>query len=178
MLTKTIITKINYEMKKSLSFILFNVLVFSFTSCELTTLDEPGAEMENEIMEVFEPQTVPSTIAEFETMFHGNSQLTWSATSFTLAGFEGFQNCRLDDMIIVNADGTYEYDGGDVLCGAEDSQQNRTGTWEIMDNGNNILFDRGTNREYTARVNGLDDNTISLSGEYLGLEIKGIYTSN
>ena len=168
----------NYKMKKYLSFMLFNLLVFSFTSCELTMLDEPSNGIDEEPIGVVGPETIPSSITEFETLFHGDTQITWSAISFTLAGFNGLQNCRLDDLIIVNADGTYEYDGGDVLCGAEDSQRNRTGTWEIIDNGNNILFDEGTNREYTAKVNGLEEGTISLSGEYLGLEIKGVYTSN
>ncbi|MCG8318791.1 MAG: hypothetical protein MI921_04770 [Cytophagales bacterium] len=165
-------------MKKYLSIMLFSVPVLSFIACELTTLEESGTEDDDMIIQVFEPETIPSSITEFETMFHGDTQITWSAISFTLAGFEGLQNCRLDDTIIVMADGTYQYDGGEVLCGAEDSQRFRSGTWQIINNGNNILFDEGTSRQYTARVNGLEDRTISLSGEYLGLEIRGIYTSN
>lgn len=162
-------------MKKYLSYILLNVSLLSFTSCELTTLDGTGGIGR---LDIFEPRTIPSSIAEFETMFHGNDQLTWAAVSFTLAGLEGLQDCRLDDTFILNANGTYQYDGGGVLCGAEDTQRTRTGTWQIIDNGNNIIFDRGTGNEYTARVNGLENGTISLSGQYLGLEIKGIYTSN
>lgn len=165
-------------MKKYLSFIFFSLPVLSLVSCELTMLAEPVEGNENMGMEIFEPRTIPSPIAEFRNMFHADTLLTWSAVSFTLAGFDGFQDCRLDDLIVVKSDGTYDYDGGEVLCGAEDSQRFRSGTWEIINNGNNILFDEGTNREYTAKVNGLGNSTISLSGEYLGLEIKGIYTSN
>ena len=165
-------------MKKYLSFILFSVPVLSFIACELTSLEEPGTNVDEMVMDVFEPSSIPSSVSEFETMFHADEQLSWSAVSFTLAGFAGFQDCRLDDVITVNADGTYQYDGGEVLCGAEDSQRFRSGTWQIIDNGANILFDEGTNRQYTAKVNGLENGSISLSGEYLGLEIKGIYTSN
>ncbi len=162
-------------MKKYLSPLAFALMAFGFASCNLTTLEELGPD--GIPIDVFQPNSIPPSLGEFETQFHGGEQLAWSAVAFTLAGFDGLQDCRLDDIIVVKADGTYQYDSGGTLCGAEDSELTRSGTWRIIGNGSNIIFDEGTNREYTAIVNGLEDSTISLSGEYLGLEIKGIYTS-
>jgi len=142
-------------------------------SCELATLEQPQDEPE-----IFEPTTIPGSIAEFNAAFHGGTSKSWGTASFTLAGLDGFQNCRLDDKIEIKADGTYSYNGGAVLCGAEDNQPVRTGTWKVINEGTSILFDEATEREYTAIVNGLDKNTLSISGQYIGLNIKGIYTSN
>ena len=58
----------------------------------------------------------------------------------------------------LRSDGTYTYDGGANLCGAEDNVRMRTGTWRLINNGNNILFDEGLSNEYTANVEGLEDN--------------------
>ena len=124
-----------------------------------------------------EPATLPATVDEFESEFHGGSQKAWRALSFTLAGLEGLQDCRLDDVMLIDAAGTYQYDGGENLCGAEDTEQTRTGTWEITGDGRSITFDSGTVREYTVEVNGFEGDVISLSGQYIGLAIKGIYRS-
>jgi len=144
-----------------------------FNSCQLITLEQPESEPE-----IFEPTTIPGSISIFNDAFHGGNTKNWSAVSFTLAGLGGLQDCRLDDTIEINVDGTYSYDGGDTLCGSEDTQQVRTGTWKVINEGANILFDEDTQREYTATVNGFDQNTLSISGQYIGLSIKGIYTSN
>lgn len=163
---------------KTLNYGLALSLLLVITSCNLATLDDPIVEGEEQTEQeedrVTGPNSIPS-LAQFETLFHGDTEKVWAGAAFTLAGFDGFQDCRLDDTITVNADGTYSYDGGSNLCGAEDSQQTRTGTWRILDEGSNILFDEGTNREYEADVVGLVQDTIRLSGDYLGLEINGLY---
>jgi hypothetical protein len=143
------------------------------SSCNLVSLDEVVDKPE-----VYDPTTIPGSIEEFNAAFHGGSSKSWATVSFTLAGLSGIQACRLDDTIEINADGTYRYNGGVVLCGAEDNQKVKTGTWEVINDGNNILFDEGTEREYTAIVNGFDQNTLSISGLYLGINIKGIYKAN
>ena len=145
------------------------------SSCNLTQLDTP-ADGEGS-RSYIEPATLPATVDAFENEFHGGSQKTWRTLSFTLAGLDGLQDCRLDDVMLINADGTYQYDGGETLCRAEDSERIRTGTWEVNDDGRSITFDRGTVREYTTTVNGLESDIISVSGQYIGLAIKGIYTS-
>lgn len=168
----------NIKRIKILSQGLVVALAVGISSCGLATLDDPITDREEgeeqEEQRVTGPSTIPS-VAEFENLFHGGSEKTWAGEAFTLAGFDGFQDCRLDDLITVNSDGTYNYDGGNTLCGAEDSEQTRTGTWSIINDGNNILFDEGTNREYTADVVGLVSDSITLSGDYLGLEINGLY---
>ena len=43
----------------------------------------------------------------------------------------GSHDCRLDDEMDINIDGTYLYNGGSSLCGNEDDQRLKTGigTW-------------------------------------------------
>lgn len=144
-----------------------------FGSCELVTLEKP----EDEPV-IFEPTTLPESVTAFNDALHGGSSKSWSTISFTLAGLSGLQDCRLDDIIEIKVDGTYSYNGGAVLCGAEDNEQVRTGTWKVINNGTSIVFDEATNREYTATVNGFEQNTLSISGQYIGLAIKGIYSAN
>lgn len=139
-----------------------------FASCELATLENPDA---------FEA-SFPATIEEVNEFLHSNQEKTWNAQTFTLAGLEGFQNCRLDDTMILSADGTYRYDGGTILCGAEDSQRTKTGSWKILNGGRRILFDEGTSNAYSAEVVSLESKKIILKGTYFGLEISGSYVSN
>lgn len=161
--------------KKFFSSVLGLVLVAAtMVSCELTTLKEPS---EVDQVTIFEPEVFPQTMAEYRAELHGETSKKWTNTTFTLGGMDGFQDCRLDDTININGDGTYTYDGGDILCGAEDNEQSRTGTWEIINGGANIIFDKGTEREYEANVTGLQDNTLAIEGKYLGLTVKGIYSA-
>jgi hypothetical protein len=138
-------------------------------SCKLASLEEPEKES---------VPSLPSTLTEFEVLFHSNTQKVWKAQSFTLGSINGLQNCRLDDTMTIVSDGTYEYNGGQSLCGAEDSQRIKKGTWKILNNGANILFDEGTSTAYVAEVIGLESKKIVLRGTYFGLEINGTYVSN
>ncbi len=146
--------------------VFFGSLIIS--SCELATLDNTDASK----------GSFPATIDEVETFLHNREEKTWSAQTFTLATLEGFQNCRLDDTMIISSNGTYKYDGGAKLCGAEDSQRIKNGTWKILNGGRSILFDEGTANAYTAEVNSLENKKIILRGTYFGLEINGSYISN
>lgn len=148
-------------------------LLFSITSCEVVDLEQPAQEAD-EMMEIL-PSTIPNTIEDFENTLHGGAERAWATNSFTLAGLEGVQDCRLDDVVMIKSDGTYTYDGGDTLCGAEDNVRMRSGTWRLLNGGNNILFDEGTANEYTADVEGLEDNRLVLTGQYIGLLIRGVY---
>ncbi|MEM9298700.1 MAG: hypothetical protein AAGA64_09945 [Bacteroidota bacterium] len=162
-------------MKKG-NFVLLLFFVFWATSCEITQLNQPDDEEEIDVVEG--PTVAPTSTAEFENLFHGGSQRSWKTISFTFMGVGGIQDCRLDDSMTINADGTYEYDGGANLCGAEDSERVRTGTWEVTNDGRNIVFDSGTVNEYTADVTGAEDDQIALSGQYIGLNVSGVYQIN
>ena len=148
-------------------------LFFTITSCEVVDLEQPAQEADA-VMEIL-PSTIPSTIEDFENNLHGGTERLWATNSFTLAGLEGIQDCRLDDVVMIKSDGTYVYDGGQNLCGAEDNVRMRTGTWRLINDGHNILFDEGLPNEYTADVEGLEDNRLVLTGQYIGLVIRGVY---
>lgn len=154
---------------------MFVTLLLIATSCDLVDLDDPANTNEPADEPMLAPQGLPSSMSEFNTLFHGDTEKSWSTISFTIASMEGLQGCRLDDSMTINADGTYVYNGGSQLCGAEDTQQNRTGTWSISAGIDQLTFDEGTDRSYTARLDALVQDTLVVSGTYIGLEIRGIY---
>lgn len=152
------------------------VIISTISGCEVVKLNQQEAE--DMMDQPIAPTTPPESSEQLENLFHGSNERTWSTVSFTFLGVGGIQDCRLDDSMMVNSDGTYEYDGGENLCGAEDNEQIRAGTWEVINDGRNIIFDRGTVNEYTADVTGISDDMIAISGEYLGLSLSGIYQIN
>ena len=157
--------------------VFFAFIITSFAACQLVELEEPGpGETDSEAQLITGPTTVPADEATFLEYLHNGTDgmRTWSAKGFTLFGLRGFQSCRLDDEVSINADGTYTYDGGVELCGTEDNERTKSGTWELGEN-NTIIFDPGTDQAYEAKVTGLDQGEIVLSGTYLGLEIRGQY---
>ncbi|TRX52670.1 hypothetical protein FNH22_21720 [Fulvivirga sp. M361] len=165
-------------MNKLLLLCLFSISVLS---CELAQLNEPtglggDGEMGEMTPVVEEPTTFPATLEDFEQAFHGGSALNWGAQLFTVAGMNGFQQCRLDDVMTINDDNTYSYSNGAIRCGGGDVPT-RSGTWNVTDDLRNIVFDQGTADEYTVQVNGFADGVISLSGQYIGLAIRGIYSN-
>lgn len=102
----------------------------------------------------------------------------WRAAEFTLAGSSAMTGCRLDDMMTFNVNGTYEYNTGRTLCGAEDNRRVRQGTWSVNIDDQEVTFDEGTSSEYTAQILELNDSVMSLRGIYLNLEVRGRYTAN
>ena len=128
-------------------------------------------------------EIIPSDSVEFAALLHGNSSRVWSAEEFTIAGLSVFQSCRLDDQIQLINDGTYSYDGGSLLCGAEDNQQFRQGTWEIDFTNARLIFDRGTELETSGQVITLEDGVVVLGGEYESdlfgtFDVAGRYSSS
>ncbi|MGB0522346.1 MAG: hypothetical protein ACPGJS_05270 [Flammeovirgaceae bacterium] len=158
--------------------VLFICLLAFLASCDLVKIKDGGTEETDPLGTI---PSYPTTEAQFTQLFHSNVGHTWEADGFTLAGTEGFLDCRLDDKIILKADatnslvGTYEYNGGTDLCGAEDDQTSRFGTYQIDFANNQVVFDAGTSNETTAKVTGLDETAIVLEGSYLGMEIRGKY---
>ena len=160
-------------MNKFILFVAFAVL----SACNLVDVKNSG----NETDPLGTIPSFPATETEFTQYFHSSEGHTWTADGFLLAGTSGFLDCRLDDRIILKANttnplsGTYEYNGGDDLCGAEDDKASKFGTYQINYESKTIIFDAGTNNESTAKVSGLDEEAIVLEGEYMGLTIRGKY---
>ena len=165
------------KMKKILNAsLLFSALCLVVASCNLVELDEPGP-----TAPVDAPDGLPATESALLGELAGETSRTWAALTFELEGMEGFQLCRLDDSFTFFADGTYRYDGGEVLCGGADDSQIKTGIWELDFDNLEILFDEGTSIEYRASIAGLENNRIQLNGQVdiFGalLDIEGIYES-
>lgn len=164
---------IHTNSKDMKNFWVLAILLFLFGSCDITQLNQPDDDNDTEVIQA--PTELPTSSVVLENEFHGGGERIWETVSFTFMGVGGIQDCRLDDQMTINIDGTYAYDGGLTLCGAEDNQRTRTGTWEVTNDGKNIVFDAGTAAEYTADVTGLDDDMIAISGQYIGLNISGVY---
>lgn len=143
------------------------------SSCDVVEFAQTAAEDRASL--IVEPTTLPASEVELEQAFHGGDTRIWQTISFSFANIDGLQECRLDDQMTINADGTYEYDGGNTLCNGADNQRNKTGTWEITNQGKNILFNAGRQDEYLADVTGFDDDLLAISGQYMGLTIRGIF---
>lgn len=143
-------------------------------SCQVIEL-EP---LSNEVnIASLTPTSMPSSNVEAASMLHDDSEKIWQAVAFKFLEMEGTLDCRADDKITLNSDGTYIYDGGDLLCGAEDNEKLRSGVWNIDDQGNRVTFSfEGS--EFFAQVDGFSPDTIALTSAYMGLEITGIYISN
>ena len=143
-------------------------------ACSLVELDQPGP---TEAVDA--PEGFPASEANFMAALTGDESRTWNALTFELEGMDGFQLCRLDDTFTFFANGTYRYDGGEVLCGGADDRQVKTGVWELDFDNRQLVFDEGTSLEYTADVAGLEDNRIQLNGsvDIFGtlMSIEGIY---
>ena len=149
------------------------VLGFTFYSCDVIELSS-GVETpaDNDIIQG--PQTIPSDQAQFLEFLHGTESKSWDATGFTIAGISGFQDCRLDDQIKIFADGTYQYNAGSLLCGAEDNQSTRSGTWTLDLAQSSIIFQIDGD-SFEALVIGLDSEGIVLNGSYAGLPLAAQY---
>jgi len=111
----------------------------------------------------------------FRMLLTDSVSKTWDASVFLLAGSNTFTSCRLDDYFTFFTDGTYDYSGG-RLCGAEDTDKNRSGSWELDYTDKKIYFDRRTSKEYVAEVIGLQENELKVVGSYMRMEVRATYT--
>lgn len=167
-------------MKRNKHIFLFGTLIALFAvSCNVVELTKPegATDAEGNRITKVEPAAIEATdVASFTKLIADSSSKSWEASFFTLAGSTQFTNCRLDDIMIFSTDGTYLYNGGTNLCGAEDSRASRNGTWEIDYDRKMVYFDKGTSREYVAEVIGLKNDEIRLKGVYMGMEVRGLYS--
>ncbi len=161
------------------SFVAF--FIGSIASCNVVEIDSLNATDNNDVLLTDEglqgPTTIPSSESEIMSLLHDDSNKVWDSEGFTLLGMSGFLPCRLDDKMTLAADGTYIYNGGTSLCGAEDNTRIKEGTWELAEDLASIIFTEGSN-SYAAKLIGITTDQITLCGDYQGLEINAVYTSN
>mgnify|MGYP000120634159 CR=1 FL=1 len=159
--------------KKSTLIITMLIALISISACSVVELETP------EQLDIASPLGTPATEAELLAELTNSDSREWQALTFQLEGLDGFQSCRLDDTFIFFDNGTYRYDGGEVLCGGADDARVKTGLWEIDFDNLAITFDQGTTLESTAQISGIEDNRMELRGEVeifeQTLNIQGIY---
>ncbi|MCH2214955.1 MAG: hypothetical protein MK086_07270 [Flavobacteriales bacterium] len=162
-------------MKKYLSLIL-GIAVLS-TGCNGSEEDEPSNSSSSKELNIEAAAFLATDSTSMKNLIDAGVGKTWSTLAFTLAGSTAFQSCRLDDEMEFNTDGTYTFRAGET-CGAEDNQEVRVGTWEVNFQNETCIFDKGSSREITATVIGLSEDEFRLSGSYMMMEVRGIFTSN
>ena len=181
---------------------LFNILlslifIFLANSCNIVSVD-PVAE--NTVDELEEPETdegidvgsgeTPTDSAVVFTMLTDGSSKTWGADDFLLEGMgiSTSQSCRLDDQITFNADGTFLYNSGDWLCGAEDNSEMRSGTFSVdLSEEDPVILFQGIegfgNTSFSGKIWTLEEDLIVISSVYNSqvfgsFEVTGRYTTN
>lgn len=120
--------------------------------------------------------TFPNSAIDVNEYLLGGSSRTWTTLEFTIDGVEGFQQCRLDDQIVLHEDNTYNYDGGDSLCGAEDDQKLKSGVWAIDVDKRTLTFDGGSAREAVFYIESLTEEAIVVSSHYYSWKVMGKFT--
>ncbi|UXX80050.1 lipocalin family protein [Reichenbachiella carrageenanivorans] len=115
----------------------------------------------------------PASAIDAYTYLLGGASRTWITVAFTIDGVNGVQKCRLDDQIVLKDDQTYAYDGGNTLCGAEDDQKTKSGTWLLETSTRTLTFDEGTDRESQFFIESLTDKEIVVSSHYYSWKVMG-----
>lgn len=156
-------------MRNSLK-IAFLFLLWAFLpACNVIELDSPTSNSGDNTL-VSGPTTLPTDEATFLLYLSGSNGKTWKTSQFTLQGFSGFQNCRLDDQMILETNGNYQFDGGNISCGGEDQAQAQ-GTWQLDFVNNKLTFVLG-GETFQGEVTGLTESSLVIRGSYLGMELK------
>lgn len=161
-----------------ISLILF---ILALSSCDVIELEtapssnNPSDQGNDPQGDIDGPTTIPNDSDTFDAYLVGDSAKTWSAAAFTLEGISGFQDCRLDDQMILTVDGTYFFDGGSNFCGGEDQAQ-AAGTYQVSFEDATVNFTLGT-ESFPGIITGLTEDELVITGSYLGLRIEARYTS-
>lgn len=153
-------------MKKIQYFIIASTVLF--TACSVVEENTP----QDEEVLVFE-YSFPTSATITNSYLSGLNGNSWKSSQFTIEGIEGFQDCRLDDVMSLNSDFTYRYDGGLTLCGAEDNVMIKAGTWSIDYDTQIMSFDAGTDREVSIYIAKLTATELVFQTAYFGLEVVG-----
>lgn len=131
-----------------------------------------------QILEYTIPTTIPESNDQFKLLLHGTEKNQWVAKEFTLEGLLGAQDCRLDDIMTLRQDGTYQFDGGKMSCGGDDVVS-KSGVYRIDYDNKKLIFDEGAADAVIVNVSGLAQGVIALDGEVsifgVSMTIKGVY---
>ncbi len=150
---------------------LWLILALLTVSCGVVSLDEQAA---GDTIAI-DPAQYPENNQTLTTALTDNTSKSWSTTGFNYHIVKRFQACRLDDTITLLADNTYQYDGGDLLCGAEDDTRKKSGTWEANYEGRKLTFDKGTSHEVELYIEEASENQIIVSATYMNVKVVGRY---
>lgn len=155
-----------------LSIFYLTLLLSACNSFDQETFDEGLEDQEN--LKYTIPTTIPGSEDQFKLLLHGTEKNQWMAKEFTLEGL-GTQDCRLDDMMILRQDGTYQFDGGKMSCGGDDVVS-KSGVYRIDYDNKKLIFDE----EVAVNVSGLAQGVIALDGTVsifgISMKISGVYT--
>ncbi len=136
---------------------------------------------ENEPDQASQPEKIvidlPETQELSQMALAGDISKAWKTESFSLEVF-GELDCRKDDVFTFFSDGTYEYDGGALLCGDSDNQQLVKGTWELDFDNNSLTFDKNTPKETKASLITLKEDNIRAMGKWNSLNIDARLVKN
>jgi hypothetical protein len=124
---------------------------------------------------------IPTDSIEFVRLLNNTSTKVWRTEAFTLETINGFQDCRLDDTMVLHEDGTWEYDGGQDLCFGLDNRRTRSGTYQVDIEQAELIFFDEEGIEYAASIITLEEGVVVLSGVYESLfgdlDVVGRYIS-
>ena len=150
------------------------ILVFLGFACSCSVVVEESSDLE--VSGITFDDSFPNSVIDVNAYLLGGSSRTWTTVGFTIDGVVGFQNCRLDDQIQLHDNQTYDYDGGDMLCQAEDNQKLKSGTWELDASNRRLTFDKGTDTEAVFYIESLTADEIVVSSQYYSWKVMGSFT--
>lgn len=162
--------------------------IIFLSGCNIVELEEAANPVTDGSQEINTTQvnlgsrSIPGESVAFGQMLHNNDSKVWIANQFSIEGLDAFLDCRLDDTITLFVDGTYMYDGGNNLCGADDNQRMRTGNWTFNFETSSLVFEPGSAEETSATVVTLDNNVLTFTSIYQSqlfgsFDIAGRYTA-
>ncbi len=147
--------------------IVLSLFITSIVACDVVSDQEVEptgpTEEETRLRTLDEENMVepPSDSAQLAQKLHGDVSKTWSTVAFTIEGMDGLLDCRLDDIMVLSADGTYRFNSNGTRCGMEDAET-KAGVWSFDEEALTLTFDDG----FTASISSLTDSQIVLSGVY------------
>ena len=157
--------------------------------CDIVELEDENNVITDDVQDISSSQvnlgdgTLPGDANTLGQLLHNNDSKTWVASEFTIEGLSTFLGCRLDDTITLFSDGTYSYDGGENLCGADDDQRVRSGNWTFNFDTSELIFEPGTSAETSATIVTLDNDILTFTGIYQStlfgsFDVEGRYAAN
>lgn len=157
---------------RTLNYTLIFLSIISVYACNIVSLDESTSTIDN-LQSITIVNNFPLNSASLNTILTNQSTKSWTVTGFTIGGSNTFQNCRLGDKIVLNSNGSYSYDGGSQLCGAEDNKKIKSGSWEADFDNRILYFDRGTINEIEVYIETCESSKVIISTRYFGMAILG-----